>query len=161
MAQNSKAKTFEQKFKNQWIETVPYSFCYRLYDTQGGYLGISNVGDFICYKYPQLYVIDCKTKKGNTIPFSDIRQYDKMLEYKNIKGVNIGIIVWFYEHDKVVWVPIQTLEKLKNEDKKSFNIKMLGDNNYESLEIPSKKLRTFMNSDYGELVRYYNGESSN
>ena len=43
--------------------------------------------------------------------------------------------------------------KLKAEDKKSFNIKMLDE--YECLDLPSKKLRTFMNTDYSALIDYY------
>ena len=91
MAQN-KAKQFEIKMKAQWLDTVPDSVFYRLYDTTSGFKSISNVGDFIGYKYPLMFIIDAKTKKGNTISFSDIRQYDKMLEYKDIKGVFTGII---------------------------------------------------------------------
>lgn len=45
--------------------------------------------------------------------------------------------------------------KIKDEGKKSFNVKMLGDENYESLELPSKKLRTFMKTDYAALISYY------
>ena len=32
---------------------------------------------------------------------------------------------------------------------------MLDNPEYESLEIPSKKLRTFMTSDYSKLINYY------
>lgn len=46
------------------------------------------------------------------------------------------------------------MEKIKNEGKKSYNIKMLGNDEYSVFEIPSKKLRTFMNTDYGEFVGY-------
>lgn len=31
---------------------------------------------------------------------------------------------------------------------------MLEDNYYEAFEIPSKKLRTFMNSDYSSFIKY-------
>jgi len=43
--------------------------------------------------------------------------------------------------------------QLKAEDKKSFNIKDI--DKYECLELPSKKLRTFMNTDYSALIEYY------
>lgn len=160
MAQN-KGKQFESRFRQNWLETVDDSVCYRLYDVQAGFKGVSNVGDFLCYKYPNFFIIDCKSKKGGTLPFSDIRQYEKMLEYKGISGVYTGVIIWFYEKDIVCWVPIETLEQIYKEGKKSFNIKMLDDHNYKCYNIPSKKLRTFMNTDYLELVRYCNGESAN
>ena len=47
------------------------------------------------------------------------------------------------------------MEKIKKEGLKSYNIrKMLGDENYPVFEIPSYKLRTFMKSDYSELINY-------
>ena len=53
-----------------------------------------------------------------------------------------------------MYIDIKTLEKLKEDGKKSYNIKMLEDNYYEAFEIPSKKLRTFMNSDYSSFIKY-------
>ena len=40
---------------------------------------------------------------------------------------------------------------MKSDGKKSVNIKMLNDNNYHIIDIPSKKLRTMMESDYSIL----------
>ena len=120
-----------------------------------GYMGQRNVGDFICYKYPLMFIIDCKSIQGNTLPFSDLRQYDQMLEYKNIKGVRVGFVVWFVDHDKVLWIPVQTMEKIQKEGLKSYNIRKMFDNDdYPVLEIPSYKLRTFMKSNYSELINY-------
>lgn len=151
----SRGKKFEDRFKSDWVESVTDSVCYRLYDTMSGYMGQRNVGDFICYKYPLMFIIDCKSIQGNTLPFSDLRQYDQMLEYKNIKGVRVGFVVWFVDHDKVLWIPVQTMEKIQKEGLKSYNIrKMFGNDDYPILEIPSYKLRTFMKSNYSELINY-------
>ena len=151
----SRGKKFEDRFKSDWVESVPDSVCYRLYDTMSGYMGQKNVGDFICYKYPNIFLIDAKSIQGNTLPFSDLRQYDQMLEYKNIKGVRVGFVVWFVDHDKVLWIPVQTMEKIQKEGLKSYNIrKMFGNDDYPILEIPSYKLRTFMKSNYSELINY-------
>lgn len=155
----SRGKKFEDRFRADWQESVPDSLCYRLYDTMGGFKSIANVGDFICYKYPSLFIVDCKSIQGNTLPFSDLRQYNQMLEYKNIKGIHIGFVVWFVDHDKVLWIPVQTMEKIEKEGLKSYNIrKMYGDTNYPILDISSYKMRTYMKSDYSGLVKY--GESS-
>lgn len=59
------------------------------------------------------------------------------------------------DHDVVLWIPIKTFMKLKSEDKKSFNIKMLDTDEYEILVLPSKKLRSFMDTDYSALINYY------
>lgn len=153
MAQ-SKGKKFEAQFKSDWDTTVG-NFCYRLYDVMSGYTGVATPCDFICYKYPLIYLIDCKSHDGNTISFNDFAQYERMLPYKDIKGVIAGTVAWMYKHDKVVWIPIQTWEKIKNEGGKSFNIKMLDNPDYECWEIPSKKKRVFMSTDYSQFVNHF------
>lgn len=154
MAQ-TRAKKFEQKFREDWLSTIPQSFCYRLVDVTSGYYGIRNVCDFICYKKPDIYLIDCKSSESNTIGFAAIRQFEDMLQFKDIPGVHTGIIWWSIPNDKIIWVPINTLAKIKAEGKKSFNVKMLDDPEYECLEIPVKKLRTFLKGDYSALIDYY------
>lgn len=148
----SLGKGFEEKFRAQWSETVPDSFCYRLSDQMSGFIGSTNISDFICYKKPFLFLIECKERKGNTFPV-DFRQYESLIQYANIEGVKPGVIIWFSEHDCVLWIPIQTFMKLREEGKKSFNIK--DKDKYEYLELPSKKLRTYMKTDYSALIEYY------
>ena len=148
-------KKWESRFKEDWISSVPNSFIYRLNDQMSGFQGSSNISDFICYKKPDLFLIECKSHSGNIFPFAAFRQYDSLLEWKNVSGVHPGVILWLYDHNKVLWIPITTFEKLKIEDKKSFNVKMVGNSEYESLELPAKKLRTFMRVDYSALIDYY------
>lgn len=59
------------------------------------------------------------------------------------------------DHHKVLWIPIETFKKIKDEGGKSFNIKMLSDPNYEILDLMAKDLRTYMSVDYNNLVNYY------
>lgn len=152
----SLAKSFEAKLKEDWMK-LPNATIDRLYDPVGGYYGISNVSDFISYSFPNIFYLECKTIKGNTFPLSNLKQYDKLLEKKGIKGVKAGAVIWFYEHDnKIVFVPIETFEKLKNDNKKSFNVKMVGEKDYYNIPIPSVKKRTFYDSDYSVLL----GEST-
>lgn len=153
----TKGKKFEHVFSSNWAMTVPESFCYRLNDQMSGYLGSSsNVGDFITYKKPILFLIDCKTHAGNTLSLSNFSQYERMLEYKDIPGVVAGTVIWFYERDNcVVWVPITTWEKIVREGKKSFNVKLVEDPEYECFLLPSKKKRVYSDTDYSFLVDYY------
>ena len=83
-----------------------------------------------------------------------------MLLYKSIKGLHAGTVIWFVDHDKVIWVPIETWEKIKLEGKKSFNIKMVGNPDYECVVIPSVKKRVYMESNYMALIQYYAGEAN-
>ncbi len=128
----------------------------------GGYHAVGNAGDFICYKEPYCFIIDCKsTKSGNTLNFADIRQYPRMLELKGVPGLYVGVIWWSVKNDKIVWIPIETLEKIKKEDGKSYHIKMLNDPNYYSFEIESEKLRTFLRTNYSDFIRRISEDANN
>ena len=150
MAKNY-GKEFEAKFKENWLSLVE-SDLIRLMDVMSGYKRVKNIADFICYKYPFIFYLDCKSLEGNTFNFSKLTQWDKMVEHMNIPGVNVGAIIWFIDHDKVCYVPIEEFVKLKKLNYKSIHVKMIGDKNFEVYEIPSTKLRTFMNSDYSILI---------
>lgn len=143
-------KKFELKLKEDWLKCEGTSID-RLYDTMNGYKSISQISDFIGYHYPNIFYLECKEHKGNTFPLANLTQYDKLLAkwLYHIKGVRIGVIIWFSEHDMVVYVPIKVVKQLHDEGKKSVNIKDIS--NYDIVIIPSKKKRTFLDSDYSVL----------
>lgn len=115
-----------------------------------GFKHMSNISDLIFYKFPFICYGEIKSHKGNTFPLANLTQYEKLLAKKGIKGVRAGVILWFIDHDKVLWVPIETFEKLRKEDKKSVNVKMDYEE-YNIIEIPSQKRRVFLDSDYSIL----------
>lgn len=153
-------KNFEQKFKEDW-ETV-YGFdglAYRLHDQMTGYKVTSqNPCDFICYAYPYLYLVECKSHLGNTFPFSALRQYDKLIEYPGKKGVRAGVLIWFIDHDSVVYVPVAVIKKMKEDGKKSVHINDASNGVYKILTIPSVKKRVYMDSDYSVLATLVDGD---
>lgn len=111
-----------------------------------------------------MYMIDCKSHKGASISFSDFPQFERLNGLKTIPNLITGIVLWLYEKDKVYFIPTYTFEKAKNNKLKSINPKTIDRELYYILEIPSVKLRTFMNSDYSvltEVLDYntYTGES--
>lgn len=159
MASSNRGKQFELRFRTDWTESIPGSFIFRLNDNTAGYFGISSPCDFIGYKKPDIFLLEVKSHQGNTFPFSAFRQYEQLLTYSNIDGLHAGVILWLIDHDKVLWIPVETFKKLKDENKKSFNIKFTRDE-YEYLELPSKKLRTFMKTDYSALIDYYKGKDN-
>ena len=67
-----------------------------------------------------------------------------------MNDLKAGVILWFIDHDKVVYVPIETVIKYAEEEKKSINIKDL-DSEYVIIDLPSQKKRTFMETDYSVL----------
>ena len=146
-------KAFENIFKADWIKTFPEAFIYRLPDIQTGYKNSNNPCDFFCYVDGKLFLVECKVTLESTLNFSKIPQYERLLPYKNILGVNPGILVWFESYDKVYWCPITEVEKIKNENKKSIKYIDLKNKVYNMIEIPSIKKRVFMESDYSILNR--------
>ena len=157
MAQNQ-GKLFEKKFKEDWKKSFPEGTIDRLLDNMSGYLNISNISDFIGYNYPYHFYLECKSCLGNTFPFSDLSQYNKLKDKVGIKGVRAGTIIWFREHDEILYVPISTITKMKNDGKKSVNILKSREEGYRIITIPSKRKRVFLDSDYSCLQDLQEGE---
>lgn len=150
-------KKFEKIFEQDWRNSFPDSFIYRLPDQQSGYYGSStNPCDYICYMNSGLYLIELKSHLGGTFPLSAFRQFKKMQELKQkfptTTALHFGLIIWFRDFDKVVYCPLSTVEKLINDGKKSISIKYLTTKEYEIVEIPSVKKRVFMESYYNLVV---------
>lgn len=150
--QTNRGKKFEGQFKQDWMK-LPNAFALRLPDQQSGYYGTSaNPCDFICYSYPNMFLLELKSHGGNTFPLSAFRQYDKLTKYQGTRGIKVGVVLWMCDHDVVLYIPISTFDKIVAEGGKSFNIKYVGDDNYKSYVIPSTKKRTYMESDWSYLI---------
>lgn len=154
----TKGKKFEDRLKEDWLASVPGSTIDRLYDSVSGYKAISNISDFIAYKKPLIFYLEAKSHKGNTFPFTNLTQYDKLVAKVGIEGVRAGVVLWMYEHDRIIYVPISTVTKMKQEGKKSINITKIDNEGYRFIEIPSKKLRVFMKSNYSVLLNTEEGD---
>lgn len=148
---NNRGKQFEAKFKHDF-SLIPGATIDRLYDPVGGYKNIKNVSDFIGYVYPFIFYLECKSVEGNTFPLVNLTQFDDLLEKKDVKGSLAGVVIWFIDHKKEVWVSIEEFERIKNLGYKSINIKMLGDAQFNIVEIPGIIKRTFIDADYNILV---------
>lgn len=150
-------KNFEVKFKKDFLKSFSNSTIDRIYDTVNGLYGVSNICDFIGYSYPNIFYLECKTHKGASIPFDNITQYSKLIQKVGIHGVRAGVVLWLYEKDKVYYIPISTIKKMKEDGKKSVGIKAV-EEGYNIKEIPSVKKRVFMDSDYSCLMNLVDGE---
>lgn len=146
-------KKFEEQVKTDLQRTFPNSFVLRLPDQQSGYYGSSqNICDFILFTSGKLFLLECKSHKGNTFPLSNLTQFGKLQKYKDVDGLHAGVILWFTEHDTVVYVPIESIIYLTNEAKKSINIKDIDGEKYPIYVLPSEKKRTFLTTDYSKLL---------
>lgn len=146
----NRGKEFEEVVK-QAFEKVPNTSIDRIHDQTNGFRGSKNICDFIVYHYPNHYYIECKTVRGNILPFSNItdRQWQGLLEKSKIKGVIAGVICWWADKDVTKFIPIQALDKLKRLCKKSIRY---DDNSFDNLEIDGTKLRTFFRYDMEKFL---------
>lgn len=148
----SKGKQFEKKLQEDFIKSVPNSTIDRIYDSVSGFKSISNICDFIAYSKPNIFYLEAKSHKGNTFPLTNLTQYEKLSGKLGIPGVRVGVIIWFIDHKRVLYVPINTVSKLISDNKKSININKIFNEGYRVFEIPSKPKRVFLDSDYSILT---------
>ena len=145
-------KKFEQQVKQDLTRCFPDSFILRLPDQQSGYYGTSqNICDFILFAKGSLFLLECKSHKGNTFPLSNLTQFGKLQQYKDVNGVKPGLILWFIDHDVVCWVPIRTIIYYIDAGKKSINIKDLDSDEFPIVKLNSEKKRTYLTTDYNGL----------
>ena len=150
MARPNRGKDFEERFEKDWLESFPpnSTFLIRLKDDTSGYFHEStNPSDFICFVNKKLFLVEAKAHYGTRLNFkTDLRQYDALLSYKDIPDVHPCVVVWFIDYDCVIFAPIQEIEKMVNDGKKSLHVKNCF--NYNCINVPAKKLRVFMKCDF-------------
>ena len=157
MSNSVYGKKFEQKFRQDWKKCFPNTFLYRLQDSVSGYKTTSqNPCDFLAFNNGYLWMLECKETQEGTINFSKIPQLDRdegLKDYIGVQNVQPYIIVWFRKHDKVIAVPASEALKIKNDGHASISLKMLNNSSYYIIELPSVKLRTFLETDYTYLLK--------
>lgn len=149
MAQNqNKGKKFEQKVREafQKIDGVSID---RIPDQTMRHKGARNICDFIVYKKPYEYYIECKSVHGNILPFNNISetQWEGLLEKSKISGVFAGILCWWVDKDVTRFIPIELLQKMKNVGGKSIRYDIIACQGYATCEIPGRKKQVFFDYD--------------
>lgn len=162
----SRGKDFESTvFK--YIENMNDVYIMRINDNMGGYSGVCGACDFVAYKRPQFYMLECKSTHANTLSiytapnpknkkygaFSNT-QWEGMLDATK-NGVVAGGLVWWIDHDVTKFIPIQELEKLRKAGAKSIRYDLDIPN---SLIIKGQKKRVYFDYDFSEFFeKYANG----
>lgn len=150
----NRGKQFEDIIKSAFLK-VPEVSIDRLHDQTNGYRGSSNICDFIVYKKPYEYYIECKSVHGNTLSISgnDFKhkhgnitnvQWDGLLEKCKIQGVHGGIICWFITKDTTKYFPIEMLQDLYEQGRKSVRF---DEPDKRAFNIDGVKKRVFFNYD--------------
>lgn len=157
----NRGKDFEGEVQAA-IERLGDVHIQRLYDPQGGYASVSNPCDFIAYKRPQEFMLECKSTHENTLAiyspnpkkkygaFSNT-QWEEMLKATKY-GVVAGGVIWWIDRDVTKFVPIQELEKIRNTGAKSirYDLDIPG-----SVVIPGAKKRIYFDYDFTEFFNKF------
>lgn len=128
----------------------------RFPDPTAGFLGVRNICDFVVYKYPFQYYLECKTIKGNTLNFKSgitQNQWQGLEEKSKLKGVTAGILVWFIEHDITVFVDITELGISRMKGAKSLNVKDVIENKIPHIKMKGPKKRVFFDYEMDTFFR--------
>lgn len=141
MNHKNRGKDFEDVIKEAF-ERVPDTEVYRIPDQMSYKVGSKNPCDFLIYHKPVLYAIECKATNKPSLPFANISEYqwEQLLKMSSVSGVVAGVICWFVNYDKTVFLPISFLEILKQNGAKS--IRFDADDS-SIIEIHGKKKRVF------------------
>lgn len=145
-------KKFEQIIKEAFSK-VPGVSIDRLHDQTTRYKGSQNICDFIVYKEPYEYYIECKTVHGTTLPFNNISetQWNGLLEKSKIEGVMSGILCWWVDLNQTWFIPIWVLEDAKTVmNAKSISVVHPHMQGFWTV-IPGRKKRTFFEYDMTEF----------
>lgn len=145
MAQG-RGKEFERIIRQAFMK-IPEVSVDRIHDQTTGFKGSSNICDFIVYRKPHEYYIECKTVHGNVLPFTNIteNQWNGLLEKSKIRGVVAGIMCWWVDKGITRFIPIQVLAEMKFQNYKSirYDQGVPAGCKYNIIEIYGKKKRVY------------------
>ena len=128
----NRGKSFEGIVEKCFL-TVPKVSIDRVHDQTNGYMGSSNICDFIVYRKPFQYYIECKSVHGNTLSIHSIdhkhnrevygnithKQWTGLLAKSVIDGVLAGVLCWWVDKDVTRFIPIQCLQEYRDRGAKS------------------------------------------
>jgi len=147
----SRGKPFEAIVKRDLLQ-VPFVLVERLYDVMSGYKNQKSPSDFIVYNFPFMTYLECKSIKGNSIPFEDIRQLDDLNERLNlgIKGIRCWIIIWYIDKKKTYIMDAKTVKELSiTSNRKSLSVQ---DCEQFGIEVPAVYKRVYGCYDFTNIL---------
>lgn len=160
----NRGKKFEDVVESAF-EKIPDVSIVRLHDQTTGYLGSSNHCDFVVYKKPYEYHIECKSVHGNTLSIHSIPKPDKkgvlhgfygnitdtqwegLLEKSKIPGVIAGVICWWVDKDVTLFIPINTLNIWRTQTSVKSVRYDIFKKDFDVIVIQGRKKRVFFDYD--------------
>ena len=181
MAKNQ-GKGFEEAVRKSF-EKIPNVSIDRIPDQLSKFKGSTNICDFVVYKYPTQFYLECKSVHGNTLSiysepkmgkdgklhgfYGNIRdnQWEGLLEKSEINGVVAGILCWWIDKDVTRFIPIKMLKYVRDYGGlKSIRYDMSGAEafgqlmGYRSLLIDGEMKRVYFDYDMRPLLKLKNKE---
>lgn len=150
-------KRFEKNFK----ESVPSDiYIYRFKDGSASWGGndkvrfqAKNICDFMLYKKPYLFLLELKSTKGKSLPFSNIKQHqiDDLLAASRHNGVICGLVIEFSEHNVAYFIEISHFQTfLEQTNRKSLPINYVAKKGVK-IDIERKKVNS--KYDIGKMIK--------
>ena len=138
-------KKFEEDIKKSIDDTA---FLYRLRDSGGSWQGgnksrftPSNICDFILFKSPRMYLLELKSHKGKSIPYTVIKQLDKLLEVSNRKLENLGVylLLNFADLEETYLIEVESVASIRDsKTRKSLSIEDVREYGYKVDQVKKK-----------------------
>ena len=138
-------KKFEEDIKKSIDSTA---FLYRLRDSGGSWQGgnksrftPSNICDFILFKSPRMYLLELKSHKGKSIPYTAIKQLDKLLEVSNRKLENLGVylLLNFADLEETYVIEVESVASIRDsKSRKSLSIEDVREYGYKVDQVKKK-----------------------
>ena len=165
----NRGKQFE-KVVQEAFEKIPGVSIDRLHDQTTGFAGSTNICDFIVYKKPYQYYIECKSVHGNTLSIHSVpkpgkdgklhgfygnitdNQWKGLLEKSKIPGVFAGVLCWWVDKDVTKFIPIQSLQELYLDGAKSLNPIYNSVNGNPIITLKGQKKRVFFEYDLKDFL---------
>ena len=155
-----KGKEFEKAVRESFEKIYGVSID-RIPDQTMKHKGATNICDFIVYKFPYQFYVECKSVHGNTLPFTNIKdnQWDGLTKKSQIKGVYAGVLCWWVDKDVTKFIPIQLLNKIRDEGHKSirYDAKLYDPRTaIGEIVISGNKKRVYYDYDFIEFFSCFN-----
>lgn len=104
---------------------------------------VKNYCDFICFSYPNLYLLELKSTKQRSLPFNNISQYqiDSLYDYSKQEGIIAGFVINFrsYNYQTFFLHAVKAYDYYHQAERKSFPLDWVKEN---GIALPAKLIRT-------------------
>lgn len=144
-------KRFEKNFKDSVPKNI---FVYRFKDGSAAWdngsktrFQATNICDFMLYKKPYIFLLELKSTKGKSLPFSNVKEHQRkeLLEASKHDGVFCGLLIEFSSLNTVYFIEISQFERfLLQMSRKSLPLEYVSKNGVK-IDLERKRINYKMN----------------